>query len=461
MELIDWISFLLPFLVACLVGVALPLIAVLTYKQLAWGLALIGATMVADVLLLSTPILRIGISMFVVDLPMVLLGLVAISRWLACDDVPRRNSAWLLLVVLFGLGLAIGLVRHGTAAGVAARSDFYSLAAASYAMSFPIGRREMRQLSTMIAWTALALLAITLYRWMVVYLPIRELLPFGGLYNNDGEIRVVWASATLLMAEAALLGTFVGRTAGGTPAMRWLAAPLIVCVLILQHRSVWLAALAGVLTALLLAGRQRASRFRQLVLALALAGTSVLPLTVSDQLATQFNKAVGTALAGRGTVHARFENWRITLENWANHGALAIAIGDAPGKNNWRTVETEAGELRRIGFSAHNHYVSLLTGSGVLGLLVYLWVVTNTLRGLIVATPSGEGERAESGVLLLLLVMQLVYFVSYGSDFVQFALFGVAMAWVASHDSKRSRPTAAVQLHGQPGPAQVMTRSPK
>ena len=467
MELLAWLMLALPFVVAGAIGLALPLMAVLSYRRLAWGLGLMTAAMLADVLVLSAPVMRIGLTLFVADVPMVLLATMAALRWLLRDDLPRRDGAWLLLVAVFGLGLAIGLLRHGTAAGVAARGDFYALAAASYTMSFAIGQREMAALHRTITAAAGLLLLLTLYRWLVVYGPIKELLPPHGIYNNDGEIRVVWAQAALLMAEVAVLGLFHGRPGSGLALARWLAAPLMACVVVLQHRSVWLAAVAGVLVALLMVRRQRASRFQQLGLVIALAAASVLPLMVSERLATQLGGSVQAALAGQGTVHARLENWRASLQNWAGHGALALAIGDEPGADKARTVETEAGELRKISYSAHNHYVALLTGSGVLGLVAYAWVLLRVLRGLLRAPPAkhktedtakadgpAEARHApEAGAVLMVLVgMQLVYYVSYGSDFLQFAFFGMALAWVAGQPKPLSstptplrRPTQAMR----------------
>ena len=457
MELLAWLMFAVPFIIAGAVGLALPLLAVLSYRRLAWGLGLMTAAMLADVLVLSAPVMRIGLTLFVADVPMVLLATMAALRWLLRDDVPRRDGAWLLLVAVFALGLVIGLLRHGTAAGVAARGDFYALAAASYTMSFAIGQREMAALYRSITVAAGLLLLLTLYRWLVVYLPIKDLLPPPGIYNNDGEIRVVWASAALMMAEVAVLGLFHGRPRSGLALARWLAVPLMACVVVLQHRSVWLAAVAGVLVAVLLAGRQRASRFQQTGLVILLAAASVLPLMVSDRLASQLGGSVQAALAGQGTVHARLENWRASLQNWAGHGALALAIGDEPGADKARTVETEEGELRKISYSTHNHYVALLTGSGVIGLAAYLWVVLRALRGLL------RGDRVDSkvaldadhapdpgAVLLVLVAMQLVYFVSYGSDFLQFAFFGMALAWVAglapAQAATPTKPRGAAQV---------------
>jgi len=433
MELLGWLMYAVPFVIAGAIGLALPLVAVLSYRQFGWGLGLMAAAMLADVMLLSAPVLRLGLTLFVADVPMVLLGLMAALRWLMRDDVPRRPGAWLLLVGVFLLGLGIGLVRHGTAAGVAARGDFYALAAASYAMSFTMGQRELQQLYRTLTWAALVLLVLTLYRWLVFYLPIKSLLPPVGIYNNDGEIRVVWANAALLMAEAAVLGAFLGRSGSGLAAARWLAAPLLACVVVLQHRSVWLAVVAGVLVALLVAGRGRASRFQQSLLLIALVAASVLPLTLSNRLSSQLGTSVQAAVAGQGTVHARLENWRVTLQTWAGHGPVAVAIGDEPGADKARTVETEDGELRKISYSAHNHYVALLTGAGVLGLLAYGWVVAGALRGLLRSRPDEPADRDAGAALLVLLVMQLVYFVSYTSDLMQFAFFGMAVAWVAGH----------------------------
>ena len=102
-----------------------------------------------------------------------------------------------------------------------------------------------------------------------------------------------------------------------------------------------------------------------------------------------------------------------------------------------------------------------------MGVRLFFVAVTRGLRGLLRAPPAkhktedtakadGPAEARhtpEAGAVLMVLVgMQLVYYVSYGSDFLQFAFFGMALAWVAGQPKPLSstptplrRPTQAMR----------------
>lgn len=427
-----FLYWVLPFLVAAGLGLLLPLLLAVTYRSFTAGLVIACLTCLLDAAAMSQPLLRIGLTLYPGDLPMVLLGAAGLLRWLLRDDVPRRPLAWGVLALVFLAGLGLGLARHGTGAGVQARVDFYAIAMATYAMSFPIGTREVARLLRALCATALALLLLSAYRWTVYYGDIRELLPPGGTYNVDGAARVVASNFALLIAEAALVGMFFGTARLGGPAARLLAPLMFAGAVVLQHRSVWLAALAGGALSLLVARSQRAPLWQQLAVLLLVAGLALVPLVASRSISSQLESSASHALAGQGTVQARFENWRVTIEKWAGEGPRAIAFGRLPGSDTVRTVRSESGELTRIAFGVHNHYVGMLTGMGVVGLLAFLAVFAGTSRGLWRLAQRGDADAPASAVLLVLLACQAVYYVAYGVDFMQYLVLGTAVAWVGA-----------------------------
>jgi O-antigen ligase len=419
-----------PFVVAALLGLAVPALGLLVYRHFAVGLGLVLATSVLEATHMGQPFLRVGLTLYVPDIPIVMLALAAALRWLCSPDMPRRDPVWLVVVLVFLVGFALGLARYGTSAGVQARPLFYALATASYAMSFAPQPAQLRQLTLGLRLAALALMALVSYRWLVVYLPLRDWLPPTGTYNVDGAIRVVGANWTLLMAVSFVLASFFARSHGGAGFMRVLAIPFLAYTLLLQHRSVWLALIAGVLMALLVVRTQRVPLWQQASLLLATAATAVAPLLFSETLSTQLERSAGTALAGQGTVDARFGNWQATLEQWWGDGPRARLLGRESGADTVREVQTERGR-QKIAFGAHNNYVDSLTRLGLLGFGALLLFYGRLLWGLVRALRRRDGHSTDAALLLVLVSMQFVFYVAYQADYVGYLIMGLAATWVA------------------------------
>lgn len=422
-----------PFMVAMLLGVLLPLLAMQCYRYFAAGMVVVGLSILVDAYFLQSAGIELGLKLYVADFALVLIGGIAAVRWLAASDQPRRHKAWMLFVAVFVVGLAMGLAKSGTSAGVQARNDFYALAAATYAMSFPIAARHVRRLVDALVVISLLLLALSVYRWIVYYTPFPDLLPPEGTYNIDGAIRVIGSNSALLVAQALLLGIFFSSVSFGAWVARFLAPLLLGGVVVLQHRSVWLAMLVGVLVSLSVAGNRQASRTQHLLLLGAMGLLTALALMIGDKgnaLSGQLARSASTALAGQGTAQARFDNWRVTLTEWSNDGPRALAIGRGFGGDTSRYVYTESGERREISFGAHNHYVAVLAGMGLVGFGAWIAVIAFAMRGLYRLCAAGDGGT-EAAALFMLMCTQLVYYVAYGSDYLQFLIFGVAVAYVS------------------------------
>lgn len=432
-----------PFVVAVLMGVLFPLLAMQCYRHFAAGMVVVGLSILVDAYFLQSAGIELGLKLYVADFALVLIAGIAAARWLSAADQPRRHLAWVVFATVFFVGLAIGLGKAGTAAGVQARNDFYALAAATYAMSFPIAARHVRQLTDALVVIALLLLALCVYRWTVYYSPLPDLLPPEGTYNIDGAIRVIGSNSALIVAQALLLGIFFPSVGFGVWMSRLLAPFLLGGVVVLQHRSVWLAALVGVLVSLLMAGARQASRLKQMLLLGVIGLVTALALLLGDSgsnLSGQLTRSASTALAGQGTAHARFENWRATLGQWIGEGPRALAIGRGFGGDTTRYVYTESGERREISFGAHNHYVAVLSGMGIVGFGAWIAVIAFAVRGLYRFCAGGDGG-VEAAALFMLMCTQLVYYVAYGSDYLQFLIFGVAVAYV-SQRQREDRPAA-------------------
>ena len=130
-------------------------------------------------------------------------------------------------------------------------------------------------------------------------------------------------------------------------------------------------------------------------------------------------------------MHSRLEDWQQTLKEWSRAGPRAWLIGYGFGRDTTRLLLNESGERRVVRFGTHNHYIALLTNTGLLGLTAFLALVAWVLKGLYTLCRAGQAG-AVAPTLLTLIIMQLAYYVPYGGDTLQHALLGLAVAFVAS-----------------------------
>lgn len=428
----------LPFVVMLGLGLLLPVLLVLCYSRYGFGLAVIAGMFVIEAMLMYVGGLHVGIRLYYTDFAMLLIAAAAGLRLLFASDFPLRHWAWLLFCLMVCISLALGLASFGTAAGVSARGYFYFMVTGLYGMSFPMDARRVRYTLNVFAAVAVALLMLTAYRWMVYYTPITALLPPGGTYNIDGAIRVIKSNEALVLAQVLVAGVFFAAAARGLLAARWFSPLLLGVVLALQHRSVWLAALVGTMTRFLLVRSRASSTASQLFLIVAIVGVTSVPLVFSERLASvtgQVQESAQRALQGRDTTGERFSNWKSLLQLWYQGGAKSIVIGQSFGTDSSRYVETEEGGVRKISYYAHNLYVQTLYNTGLIGLSAMLIAFAYVARGLYQMNREGLGG-AEAQVLLVLIAIQMAYYVPYGTDYLQSLLFGVALSYVAMHQQR-------------------------
>jgi O-antigen ligase len=253
------------------------------------------------------------------------------------------------------------------------------------------------------------------------------------------------------MAQILILGLFFPGSARGARAVRWLAPLLFAAVVALQHRSVWIATLVGIASALGASRSALESRLRQFAALVLVITLAALPLAFSERLSGltgEIGHSAATALAGQRTVHSRLQDWRQTIREWSQAGPKVVVMGYGFGRDTTRSITTDLGERRSVQFSAHNHYVALLTELGILGLGLFLLLVAPAMVALYRScATSGDGVLAPA--LLTLMTMQLAYYVPYGTNYLQHALLGVALAFLATAARRTAAPDGAARTgHG-------------
>jgi len=426
-----------PYAVALMLGLLVPLLGVLCYSSFGAGMAVIVGMFAVEALFMFVGAIPIGVSLYYTDLALTFACVIGLLRLLLAGNRPRIHRAWIVYSAVAALSLATGLITHGSGAGVQARPYFYFTAAAVCGMSFGIDEKRLRLLFDALAGVALLLLCITAYRWVVYYTPITELLPEEGAYNNDGPIRVIRSYEALVLAQVLVASLFFARASGGLVAARALSPLLLAAVVVLQHRSVWVAALAGVLASVFLGRLQRGSAVGQAILLVGIVVTTSLPMFLTDKLSgvgDQITNSAGAALSERGSAGERLGSWKAIVDNWAAAGPRSIIIGQSFGTDPSRLVRDERGALRKLEYTAHNMYVQTLFNTGLVGLGAFLLAAAYAVRGLYRICASGRGGVAAQALLALML-MQLVYYVPYGTDYLQSLIFGIALSYVAGFEA--------------------------
>ena len=427
----------IPFVLALLLGLLVPVVLIYVHRSFTFGLFLVVFSFLIDTWTLGNNAITLGINLYFADLIFLLLGFVAAVRLFLSKEFPDRNTAWFFFVALVMLSTVTGLISYGSAAGVQARSYFYFVIAGSYSMSFPMTAQRLQSIYKALVWVTLVLIFIAFYRWVVYYLPINSLLPPGGTYNIDGAIRVIYSNHALVIAQV-MVATFFFAVASPSFALIRLMSPLLLgMVVILQHRSVWLAAIAGVLIRLLLGKSKSGSAVSQLIVVGAIAALTAVPLAftgLSEQVGSSANRAVSSG----GTGGERLQSWGEIVKNWYKAGPRSIAIGQSFGADNTRTVVDNRGESKQISYIAHNLYIQTLFNTGLLGLLAYSFTTFYVLMELYKICRTTR-SNVDAEVLLVLIAMQAIYYLPYGVDYLQALLFGAALAFVAKNRVPRPR----------------------
>lgn len=430
-----------PFVVMVALGLFLPVFLLMTYNKFRVGMwVIVGIYLLEALTQHDVGGLRLGIDLTATDFVFVVIGLVAGLRLLIAKDFPLRHRAWLLFSLVILVNLVLGILSYGPTAGVQARPYYYFMMAGLYGMSFPIDERCVRQMLNALVITAIVLMALTIYRWAVYYTPIQSLMPVGGTYNTDGPIRVIASNDALILSEVLVGAIFFTSVGRGLKLARLLTPLLFIQVLVLQHRSIWLATIVGVVSSFAFAGKNNISATRQLVLLAFVLSLTSLPMIFSEQVSdvgAQIGSSAARLAHGADTTAERLNNWKATISKWYGGGVKSIIIGQGFGGDSSREVEDSKGKERKITYFAHNMYVQTLYNGGLVGLLAFLSAVVYIIRGLYKLTQTYT-KTTEAQILLVLMVMQVAYYVPYGTDFLQSLIFGVALSFVASNLVKRN-----------------------
>lgn len=439
----------IPFVVAILVALGGVWMVVAASTRPLWGAWVLAVGFLVETWFIIAPQIPLGIRVSTTDLAtLVLLGGLAGRLFMLGMPIQRGLFlGWLAFGALMLASGAAGLIKFGTPAGVELRENFYFWVAGLYFASFRYTADDLQRLRRVMVVAAWGVIAVAIYRWIGLEAGFVSRATFL-VAGASSEFRAVGAHPTLLVA---LVGVFYFarwmETTRGRDGL--LAAWFLGFVVVFQHRSVWLALIAMLLSLLWLR-RERLPR----VLPWLVAGNLVfggliagaLALGYLDPLAGALERSVTSVADKSGTHTARIGGWVELLGDWMHYPIHQVFLGKPYGSGFARYVE---GQLDT--FSPHNFYVELLLRVGLAGLLIWLGVVIALLWAAARQHLAHAG-KAGSAFALAAMLGWLVFYIAYQGGYVQGAGYGVALAlaWVRSGQAVGVPPLAT---GGMPEPA--------
>lgn len=423
----------IPVVLAMLLALSACVLMVVCYRSMTVGLIMVSALFMIETLIPGLPSVSLGIQLYLPDFVTLFLGGAGVLRLLFARPRPKILPTWYVFLAVISVSFVFGFSGYGVTAGTAVRTYFYAVAVASYFMTFPVEPANVNRLLSTLAWLGATMLIVVLARWVVVLVPIGALLPPGGRFASSeaSQLRVIASEQAIVLAQVLVVLLFFGLSTGTTRRLRVLLPLIFIAVLILQHRSVWLAALAGIFARFMLPAQGRRPVGQLLALMLATL-VIALPVALSGRLnaeGAQIAQSADRAVGMTDTSQARLETWKFILDSWRAGGLRTIVLGQPFGTPMDRVLTTRTGDQVRASFSAHNYYLQTLFNTGLVGVgasvSVFLWLLVRLYRLI------GDAQYTPTASpLFLLLLTQLAYYVPYGIHYLQFVVVGVAAAYV-------------------------------
>lgn len=417
------------------------------------GLLLIGFCL--EVYFFKQPYFQVGLQIYPNDLISVFVLLAAIVGF-AYRPLPINDSPfllWLAFGACITASFLLGLNEFGRYAGTEVRPFFYMFAAGLYCTAAAFTEEELARMGRWCVWTSYVLMAIALYFWVAVEVGFVNRQAYFEEAENT-VFRPVGAHAVLFVASVGLVQTMLWLRGTGTRLAGLHAALFIAFTVILQHRSVWVAAAIGLVMVLVLERRHLPRRFALLLgftLALGLGIAAAGATGALDDLARRLLESTLSMDDTGGTFYARVDGWIRLWENWVAAPLYSLLFGFPFGAGYTRLYNGVV-----IEFAPHNFYLDLLLRVGIVGLLFFLLATTiATVHGL-VAKPTSEVDYILTRGLGISVLVALIYCWAYPSNYTVAAATGVLLAHLIRSRHTQAKRTQALTPVRSPITGQVI-----
>ena len=430
---------------AAIGGATLLAAALLSYAFAAFGVGFFVVAFLFETFVdTNPPIANVGpISLYLFDIAMISVGAAAIVRMVYLSGrtrLPLAGSALVLFVAIFAISFIRGLVGYDVQdAGVEFRRYLGFLVVALYLFSF---RPDPDRRRAVMRWWVIAgavLCGLALFRWAVAILE-----------GEPGRLRVLGARETLVMAQAMLIALHLFLVREPRPWLRWAAVAFLPFVVLLQHRTIWIALAVAIVV---LAARE--GRLRAPLAGLLAFGTIAVALGALLIYGEQSTAVLGESATTGSTFTWRLLGWQALLDLHLQDPWQAIF--GAPFGAGFERDLTELGYSTEV--SPHNFYITIFLRGGPIALacfgVVYVYSLLRTDRAAKTVPEDALGYRTA----FVLLLSQLVFFLSYEPHAEQGVILGISLALAASARVARGHVHSEPRRVALPRPPRAAARS--
>jgi hypothetical protein len=326
----------------------------------------------------------------------------------------------LLWTIILGLNYILGLREFGLQVATNEfRSYFYIICITLYVAS----------LNMHIVWPQIE----RLFLFGAFCLFVVAAIGFAdGDFSRSG--RPIGSSHALLILQALLIAIFMYNRRQLSPALM----PFVVCLfpllVILQHRSIWVVMFFSLVSICILEPAMRGRIIRFGLIGLVVVGglcAVMFGTTIFEALKDSYDEA---ALVGTGektnTFLWRMQGWSSLLTGKQMDSVQDLLIGNPFGSGWERTVLTGDGVDQVRTETPHNFYVQTFLRGGVLGFFAFLALHIMILRKLFCRAQTDPEFRPVFLCLTIVITSQMIYYIPYGSDYVQAIFLGSGVAWL-------------------------------
>ena len=405
---------LFPFLLAAAVAAAAGLwLLEATIRRTTVGVGVILASVVAAGADVPLPTIALGgVAIYVPDLVLAVIATACVARFLRARHLEVAHYWLMALALLVAYSLVRGVAQFGPAAVSEARSWLLPVAAMVYTATALPTPEVLDRVGRLWVWAAGALTVVALGRWAA----LATGLSLGPVLapNVPGDIRVLGAPDALVIAQGFLI-LAPSWDRGGDRRDRIWAAILLGAVLLLLHRTVWVATLGAILVLFW----RRPALGRRFGIGLVLIG--ILTVLSATTLLPADPGRLETRATNTATFGWRLEGWNGLLLEQEPESRVEWAVGRPFGSGYTRMVNTIVRDE-----SPHSTYVEGLLRIGGLGVAILIGLAVASLWALLRRPPLRGARLLTNDVLLCLTVFSLVYGITYGPQVTTIMALGLA-----------------------------------
>lgn len=396
-----------------------------------------------DCMLLEPPFIKVGLQLYPVDFLSLVLFPAGVYRLLALGKMRNVPLVWWAIGAVHALLFVLGLSKYGSAAGVEYRGNFCFWAGSVYVASFEYSEKYTRNVLRWLLVMGMVGCLASGYRWVLAAFDVSFRQSLEQLDPNNATLlfaRVEQSNVTMLVALAAITAFFYSNS-GRRTRIGPLAVAMVfgIIVLLMQHRSVWVATLVGFLSLIIAMSRRRGGRASGSAVKFLLLGAVVIGGlaggggTVSQSIQSQAE--AGSDLK-TGTFGGRVFSWQQLLGGWATSGSpVTYSVGYPFGTGFERYDREDATET--VSYAPHNMYVWMLLRGGVIGLSCLVLFLLAGLRD--AWRRSLDGQDRYAPLVFAMLAALIFYFIPYGADYSQMLVFGLLSGLIRVEKVRQQR----------------------